>query len=219
MKYVYITWAVLVFLIVFIKDGLSYDNLTHVAILVFFFATFVFYQKFQKENVIKNPKYFFITRCVLFAAIVEGCYMISKPVLSSLQIVAGMSLGQMLHNYSIDLLFTIPAYFLIFYVIWRLINKYEYGFWEFVILIALGQALGDGSRTFLLNPALLLFLPYVMINYHAMNVVSYLKIRNMLPPERLKNIWRFIIPIILIPATYLFSGLIIYTVAAIFKLK
>jgi hypothetical protein len=219
MKYIYIIWAVLVFLIVFVKSGLSFDNLAHIAILAFFFLALVFHQKFQKENVIKNPKYFFITRCVLFAIVVEGCYMISKPVLTSLQIVSGMSLGQMLHNYFIDLLFTVPAYFLIFYVIWRLVNKYEYSFWEFVILTALGQALGDGSRTFFLNPTLLLFIPYIMINYHAMNVVPYLKVRNALPPERLKNVWRFIMPVVLIPATYLFSGLIIYTIAAIFKLK
>ncbi len=219
MKYLYLIWALFVFLIVFIKGGLSSDNVTHIAILVFLFALLLFYWKFQKNNIIKDPKYFFITRCVLFAAIVEGCYMISKPVLSSLQIVAGMSPGQMLQNYFIDLLFTVPAYFLIFYVIWRLINKYEYSFWEFAILTALGQALGDGSRTFLQNPSLLLFLPYVMVNYHAMNVVPYLKIKNVLPPERVKNIWRFVMPIVLIFATYLFSGLIIYTIAAVFKLK
>lgn len=219
MKYFYIVWAIFVFLVVFIKNGLSLDNLTHLAILVFFFATLLFYKKFQKENLIKNPKHFFITRCVLFAAIVEGFYMISKPVLDSLRIAAGMSYGQMLNNYFTDLLFTIPAYFLIFYVIWRLINKYEYSFWEFAILTALGQALGDGSRTFLFNPVLLLFIPYIMINYHAMNAVPYLRIRNALPAGRIKNSWRFIMPLILIPATYLFSGLIIYTFAAVLKLN
>lgn len=219
MKYFYIIWAVFVFLLVFIKNGLSLDNLVHIAILIFFLVTFVFYQKFQKSNVIKNPKYFFITHCVLFAAVVEGCYMISKPVLSSLQIVAGMSIGQMLHNYFIDLLFTVPAYFLIFSVIWWLINKYEYSFWEFAILTALGQALGDGSRTFLLNPGLLLFIPYIMINYHAMTVVPYLKIRNVLSSKRIKNLWRFITPIIAISTTYLFCGMIIYTIATLMKLK
>ncbi len=216
MKYLYVIWAVAVFLFVFIKDGLNLDNLTHMAILVFFFATLAFYYRSGRQKAVKNPKYFFITRGMLLAAAVEGFYMISKPVFDSLVITAGMPVEQMLRNYFIDLLFTLPAYGLIFYIIWRLINKYQYSFWEFFILMALGQALGDGIVTFLTNPILLLLIPYVMINYHAMNAIPYLKIKDTLPVGRLKTGWRFVMPLVLIPATYVFSGVIIYTVAAIF---
>jgi len=218
MKYFYLIWAVAVFILVFVKDGPSVDTITHSAILIFFFGTLAVYY-FQKNNVIKNPKFYFISRCIVSAAVVEGCYMISKPVLPSLQIIEGMSAGQMLQNYCIDLLFTVPAYVFIFYVIWWLINRYEYTFWEFAIVIAFGQALGDGGRTFLLHPALIFLVPYVMINYHAMNVVPYLNVRNVLPVGRIKSAWRYIMPIVLIPATYLVSGVFIYTIAAVLKLQ
>ncbi len=219
LKYLYILWALLVFALVFLNDGLSLDNLTHIGILLFFVATLLLHLVFQRKKVIKNTKYLFIGKAVGFAAIVEGFYMISKPVFSSLQFVAGMSVGQMLHNYFIDLVFTLPAYAVIFYVIWWLINKYEYSLWQFIILFALGQALGDGSRTFLSNPGLILLIPYIMINYHAMNLVPFLKIRDKLPTGRSRSVLRFAAPLIFIPATYIVCGTIIYTIGGFFGLK
>lgn len=209
MKYFYLIWASAVFVLIFLKDGLSLDNLTHIGILAIFFVSFSIYIKFDSKVVVKNPKSFFIISSTVFAAAVEGFYMISSPVFSSLKIKAGMTLTQMAGNYLIDLLFTIPIYLVIFYIVWLLINKYEYSPWEFAVIIPLGQALGDGGQTFLVQPFLLLFLPYVMINYQAMSVIPFLKIKNLLPENRSKNAWRYFIPIIILPAVYLLGGTII----------
>lgn len=219
LKIIYLAWAVVVFSIVFWKDGLNPENLTHIGVLAFLAIALVLYRVSKKETGVRNPRLFFITRCALFAAIVEGFYMISNPVFPSLRITAAMPFAQVIRNYSIDLLFTIPAYFLIFYVIWRLINKFHYRIWEYVIIMALGQALGDGIRGFFYQPGLLLLLPYVMVNYHAMNVVPYLKVKNSLVGEGSKSFLRFVVPIILLPAVYLFSGLIIFTIASALKIN
>lgn len=214
----YIVWAVLTFLLIFTKGLLSPDNLTHIGIIIFFFLTLWIYRE-QKGKTIDDPKVFFILRCVFYAAVVEGCYMISAPVLSSLRITAGMTLGHMVQNYAIDLALTLPAYCLIFYVIWRLINTYEYTPWQFAILMALGQGFGDGSRAFLFNPGLLVFLPYIMINYHAMNVAPFLAVKDALPAGRKQGFWKWVAPIPIIFITYLVSALVIYAVAAIFKIS
>ncbi len=216
LKRLYLLWAALVFLIVFIKGGLSADNFTHAGIILFFFFTLWLYRR--RKNPISNPKTFFILRCVLYAAIVEGFYMITAPVLPSLRFIAGMPLGQMVTNYLIDLSFTIPAYFFIFYVIWRLIKKYSYAPWEYALLFAFGQGLGDGSRTFLSNPGLLVFIPYIMVNYHAMNVAPFLSIHETLQSEGKGGLWKWLAPIIFVFVAYLISGLVIYSVAAILKL-
>jgi len=150
---------------------------------------------------------------------VEGFYMITTPVLPSLRIVAGMTAHHMVVNYLIDLSFTIPAYVFIFNVIWRLIKTYSYRPWEYAILFALGQALGDGSRTFLFNPGLLAFLPYIMINYHAMNVAPFLSIRENLQSQPRDGLWKWFVPILFIVGAYLVSGLAIYSVAAILKVS
>jgi hypothetical protein len=217
MKIIYLTWTVIVFVLVLLKDGLSLDNLTHLGILTFLGILLLLHNKSQAQDKIPNPKSYFIKRSLLFAAVVEGFYMISNPVLPSLLVTTNMSLEQMAINYFIDLLFTIPAYFIIFYVIWRLINKYHYKTWEYVIIMALGQALGDGGQTFLFQPILLLLIPYVMINYHAMNVTPYLRIRDSLSATNSSR-WRFIMPIILLPLVYLLSGSVIHIIASILKI-
>jgi hypothetical protein len=217
LKRLYLLWALLVFLIVFIKGGLSADNLTHAGITLFFFFALWLYRRRKKP--ISNPRAFFILRCVLYAAVVEGFYMITAPVLPSLRFTAGMTLSHMVANYLIDLSFTVPAYLFIFYVVWRLIKKYSYTPWEYAILFAFGQALGDGSRTFLFNPGLLVFIPYVMINYHAMNVAPFLSIRENLQSEGKGGLWKWFAPIVVVFGAYLISGLVIYSVAAILKIS
>lgn len=217
-KWLYGAWAVVTFVIVFAKGGLSADNVTHAGIIIFFFITLWIY-RWRKGKPVAQPKRYFITWCVFGAAVVEGCYMITAPVFSSLRITHSMAFGLMVQKYATDLVFTIPAYLLIFYVVWRLIQKYEYSPWEYALLVGFGQAMGDGSRAFLFNPALLIFLPYVMINYHAMNVAPYLAVRDQVQSKGQKGFWKWAAPPVFIFCAYVASGLVIYTVGALFGLK
>jgi len=212
----YLLWATVVISITFLKGGLNNDNITHLIILgIFGGSLFIF--KFLKP---RRPKIFFIFSCVILAASVEGAYMISKPVLSSLLLKDKFTLVQFIHNYSIDLFLTIPVYFLIFWIIWKLINKFNYSKWEYIILIALGQAVGDSGNFFLIQPTLLLFIPYIMINYHAMNVAPFLRIENFLndiPKSQSK--WKYLVTILAIFCSYFFGGVFIKIVASTFNIN
>lgn len=217
----YIFWGAAVYILVLAKNGLSNDNITHLLILFYFALSLIFY-KFRKPRQFSDPKQsrqHFLIWCIFSAAVVEGAYMITNPVLGSLLISAHTPLALMLKNFLTDLAFTLPAYYFIFSVIWRLINKYSYTPWQYAFLMALGQALGDGIRTFLFNPALLLFIPYVMVNYHAMNLLPFLSIHDSLPAKATGvSKWKYISPSIVI-LTYLACGVVIYTVASLLKLK
>jgi hypothetical protein len=146
--------------------------------------------------------------------------MISKPVLDNLIIKKGATFGLFIHNYAIDLALTIPVYFLIFWVMWTLINKFKYTKWEYIFLMALGQAIGDGSSFFFLNPGLLLLIPFIMLNYHAMNVAPYLQIKDSLESkERSNSKWKYPITIFAIWATYFIGGTMIKIVAKMLGLE
>lgn len=214
----YVLWAILTFLFVFIKDRFSSDNLTHAGIILFFFLTLSI-QRLKKSKPIADRKAYFILRCVLYAAVVEGFYMITRPVLPSLRFTAGMTPGRMLQNYAIDLCFTLPAYVFIFYVVWRLINRYSYRPRDYALLVALGQALGDGSKAFFASPALLIFLPYVMINYHAMNVAPFLAIGEDSAQAARGGFWKWASPVAIVFAAYMISGFAIYWTAGMLKLS
>lgn len=213
----YLAWSALVILLVFAKTGFTTDNITHFFILVYLGLSLLYLKK--NTALVRDAKKQFIVLCMTSAAVVEGFYMIQMPVFPSLRVVTGMGFAQILRNYAVDLAFTLPAYFIIFRAIWFLINKYKYNIWQYAILMALGQALGDGSRTFLANPGLLVFLPYVLINYHAMNLSPYLKIQNTLPVERSNSFFKYLSPLIVLPLVYILCGLIIYTTASFFKIK
>ena len=66
----------------------------------------------------------------------------------------------------------------IFSVGWQILQRFRYGLWEYVLLFSAGQALGDGNAFFLANPGMLLFLSYVMLNYQAINVIPFLRVRS-----------------------------------------
>lgn len=217
-KRLYVLWAVLTFTLVFAKNRLSADNVTHLGIIVFFFVT-LWIGRLEKNRHIANAKLFFIVRYVCYAAVVEGFYMITEPVLHSLRITSGMAINRMVKNYAIDLSFTLPAYVLIAYVVWRLASKYDYGPWDYSILVAIGQALGDGNRAFLAKPTLLVFLPYVMINYHAMNLAPFLAIEKNLPKTRDRGPWKWVAPIVVVVGVYLICGLAIYSTAGALKMR
>ena len=212
----YLVWAIIVILLVFIKGMFSTDNITHFLILAYLGLSLFFVNKNIDQP---NAKKKFIVLSMVSAAVVEGFYMIQMPVFASLKFVAGMSLGTMLGNYAIDLIFTLPAYYFIFRTVWYLINKYQYNVWQYAILIALGQGLGDGSRAFLGNPGLLIFIPYVLINYQAMSVVPFLRIKHTLPQTLSNSAFKYLAPIVLLPLVYILCGLVIYTTASFFHLK
>lgn len=209
----YSSWALIVFAITFLQ-GMNPDNVTHILILIFFIVQMIVYRLLKIFAF--SSKFLFILIGSILAAVVEGFYMISDPVFESLKIVAGMNFDKMIWNYSIDLIFTIPVYIIVFKVIWYYANKYDYKLWEYVIFISLGQALGDGMFFFLSEPMTLLLLPYVMINYHAMNLIPYLLVR---PKGRINSINKYFIPPIVIIGTYLVSGTIIQIIGSFIGLS
>jgi hypothetical protein len=210
----YIFWSVVTIAALFITDRGTPDNLTHLGILVYLPLSVSLGAQFSANMFTRqHPKLAFIILGVLSASVVEGCYMFSSPVLQSLLITAGMTIGHMVKNYLIDLALTVPAYFVIFGVIHYLISKYTYTVWEYSIVFGLAQALGDGGRGFLSNPVLLVFLPFIMLNYHAMNIGPYLLVEKTLAPRRpasLLGCFRAIGPIV---STYLLCAAIVHGVA------
>jgi hypothetical protein len=214
---VYIIWAVIVFAITFVSKGLDSENITHMLIIFFFFAQLIAYPLIKLVSKLFSPKIGFLTIGLIFAAVVEGFYMISDPVFDSLKLTAGMSMGKMLGNFLIDLIFTIPVYIVIFLVIWYFINRYSYKLWEYLIIISLGQALGDGGFFFIASPFMLIFLPYVMINYHSMNLIPYILTKDSLKSQ--KNSWmKYIIPPSVIILIYIMFGILINIIGPLFAL-
>jgi len=139
---------------------------------------------------------------------VEVFHMISKPLEKSLLITSDTTLLQAVKNTSIDLILTLPAYVFIFWVIWTLVKRNHYSPFSFFFLMGLGQAVGDGNVFFLANPGALIVIPYVMLNYWAMNFVPYLLVQNNLPitSSQDNHLVRIILPIVILPITYLLAG-------------
>jgi hypothetical protein len=73
----------------------------------------------------------------------------------------------------------------------------------------LAQTIGDGGLFFFANaPAMLVFLPYPMSNYHAVNVLPFLAARDRLDPGRpVGATARAVVPAVV--ATYLVCGALI----------
>jgi hypothetical protein len=144
------------------------------------------------------------------AMAVEMFYMISKPLSASLLVTSSMPPSQAARNTAVDLVLTLPAYVIIFFVIWLLERRFHYSPFSFFSLMALGQALGDGGAFFLTNPGALVLIPCVMLNYWAMNFVPYLVTRGNIPQDR--N-WRAIVlPLVGLPIAYFATGGIIMAV-------
>ena len=112
-----------------------------------------------------------------------------------------------------------PAYLVIFSVIWHFIDRYRYPLWRYVVVIGLAQVMGDGGIFFFMNaPALLLFLPYPMTNYHAINVIPFLAVRDQLAQERATSARAWLVfPAVI--GTYLACGSIIKALGRWFGLE
>ena len=159
-----------------------------------------------------SPRVRFVVLGTLLAAVVEGFHMISKPVFASLHVGRATPPSRALAFYALDLVFTVPAYLVIFSVIFFLVSRYRYGTWSYAVGTGFAQTIGDGGLFFFANaPALLLFLPYPMTNYHAVNVLPFLAVRDELPQARRAGAaaW-LVVPAVV--ATYLVCGSLIKAV-------
>lgn len=207
-------WFLLSISIPFLRDGLTLDFITILSVLAYFLLSLWWFYKKGQFIKIKNTKRTFILWCTANAMVVEIFHMISKPLHKSLIITLNTPIPDILKNTSIDLILTFPAYLLIFWVMWQLIKRNHYSIFSFFFLMGLGQALGDGNAFFIANPAMLIFIPYVMINYWAMNFVPFLVVKNSLPVPSFQDgpLKKNILPIILLPVTYLIAAAIILTI-------
>lgn len=206
---IYCIWAALSIFFAVAVAGRSAESVTRILVIVFLFCQIALHSKLSNTLSWLSPKKRFIVLGTLLASVVEGFHMISTPVFLSLRIGWTTSFKQGLLNYLIDLAFTVPAYLVIFSVIWYFANRYNYKLWHYIIIMGLAQALGDGGIFFFIGaPQLLLFLPYPMTNYHAVNVIPFLATYNDLRKERISSAFAYLaIPGVIL--TYLFCGSVI----------
>ncbi|MRR12387.1 hypothetical protein EG835_07970 [bacterium] len=206
---IYVLWAVASIAFSLVLAGPSPESLTRVLVLLFFLLQLVARARIASATSGLGPYVRFLLLGTILAAVVEGFHMISRPVFPSLRVTRATPLAEGLGFYALDLLFTAPAYALIFTVIWRFVSRYDYPTWHYALVMGFGQAIGDGGLFFFAAaPAMLFFLPYPMSNYHAVNVLPYLAVRAQLPPGRPAGRLRYLaIPGLV--ATYLACGAVI----------
>ncbi|HSQ11062.1 MAG TPA: hypothetical protein VLN25_10695, partial [Burkholderiaceae bacterium] len=181
----YCLWAATAIGVSLVLAGPTAETITRLLVLAFIAGQYVFRATLVNALPRLPPQARFITMGVLLAAVVEGFHMISKPVYSSLLVGPDTLPAEALWFYGIDLLVTTPAYIVIFAVIWFLINRFHYGLWSYIVVMGLGQALGDGGVFFFAAaPQMVVFLPYPMTNYHACNVLPFVATRDALPAAR-----------------------------------
>lgn len=214
----YCLWATIAISLSIALAGFSSENITRILVLLFLFSQMQGRSMLVKSLPWLTPKTRFIVLGTILAAVVEGFHTISMPVFRSLRIDRDTSLTEGLINYTLDLLFTVPAYLAIFLVIWSFINRYHFTLWHYVFVMGLGQVLGDGGLFFFFKaPAMLFFLPYPMTNYHAINVIPFLAVRDSLKTDREKSIFiYFAVPVLI--GTYLVCGAIIKLLGRFFGL-
>lgn len=203
----YALWTTLVLSLAFAHAGLNRDTVTRLLVLAYLALNLAIRPKDNPKNKTQNKSQRrFILACTLNSLAVEFFYMFSRPVFDCLLFQPGDSPTMLLQKTLIDWLFTFPAYLVIYKVFWLLLQRYRYSLTEYALLFSAGQALGDGNAFFCANPAMLLFLPYVMLNYQAANVVPYLSLQPTLTAQK-TNRWA---PLIAIPLTYLVMGACIH---------
>ncbi|MBI3926505.1 MAG: hypothetical protein HY319_13270 [Armatimonadetes bacterium] len=205
----YCTWAAISITFAVTLAGLTPESITRLLVIAFLLLQLPLRSVLARAFSRFAPRARFIALGTLLAAVVEGFHMISVPVFPSLRITPATPLAQGILNYALDLLFTVPAYLVIFSVIWYFINRYEYGLWQYILLMGSGQAIGDGGLFFFLAaPAMLFFLPYPMSNYHAVNILPFLAARDHLSPDREVSTRAYLVVPALI-GTYLCCGALI----------
>jgi hypothetical protein len=215
---IYGTWVVIVLILVFMQKGIETANMAHIFVILFLGCQWLLVKPLRTISGTLSARARFIGTGLCCAAMVEAFYMIHKPCFNAIKIVPSMSLSTMVNCYAIDLAFTLPVYLAVFSALWYFSNNYRYTLLQYALTFSLAQALGDGGVFFFAaSPFLLLFIPYTLINYHAMNVLPWLLVREELHPE--KAGWqKFVIPPAAIVLIYLAGGALIKIVGAFFKL-
>ena len=199
----YVLWALAVFFIVFAKDGLRPDNVTHVGIGVYLALSVVAIPLLRRLADRYPVPLVFVAACCISAAVVETCYMISGPLHPTLVITRDTGVTVALRNLGVDLALTLPAYVVIFAVVWTMVRHIEYGAVEVAILFSAGQAIGDAMAFFQAQPQMLLFLPFVMLNYQAMTLIPFIALRDRVPPAPRRSAWiRIAVPLVILPLIY-----------------
>ena len=205
----YCAWAVLAVGGSIALAGLTAESVTRLLVIGFLGVQLAFRERLLAALPALAPRARFVVLGTLLAAVVEGFHMISTPVFLSLRVGPGTSFAQGSRFYALDLLFTVPAYLVIFTVVWLFVSRYRYETWTYVVVMGFAQAIGDGGLFFFANaPAMLVFLPYPMTNYHAVNVLPFLAARAGLDPERPSSARAWLV----VPAvvgTYLVCGALI----------
>lgn len=203
---IYCLWATIAISFSIYVAGFNTESITRILVILFLLIQILFHSIFTTLFSFSTPKIRFIFSGTILAAVVEGFHMISKPVFLSLVIDQNTSFIQGLTNYLIDLAFTVPAYLLIFRVIFYFTKKFYFTLWQYIFVMGLAQTLGDGGIFFFIGfPAMLFFLPYPMTNYHAINVIPFLSVRNEIK-ENQSISWRKYVAIPGIVVTYLICG-------------
>ncbi len=215
----YCLWATLAIGLAIALAGLSSESMTRLLVIVFLFGQIAWRSTWVQAVPWRTYKARFIGLGTVFAAVVEGFHMISMPVFLSLRIGGDTSLAQGLIHYALDLLFTLPAYLVIFAVIWGFITRYHFTLWQYIIVMGLAQALGDGGLFYFINaPGMLFFLPYPMTNYHAINVLPFLAVRDHLPQARSSSVCMYLaVPALM--GMYMVCGAIIKLLGRVFGLE
>lgn len=216
---IYIIWSITAITFSLLISKNYSESITRILVLIFLIFQILSKNKLEALFFnIKNHQKRFIISGVILASFVEGFHMISTPVFLSLRVNHDTEVLNILKNYFIDLVLTIPVYILVFYIIWYFINKYSYSLWDYIISFGIAQTLGDGGIFFFLNsPYMIFFLPYPMTNYHAINIIPFLLVKNNLSVENNSLKRYFAIPSIIL--TYLFCGSIIQVLGKFLNLK
>jgi hypothetical protein len=203
----YLAWALPCIGIVLLKDPLSPDALTHLAVFAWLGLSLLGIPLLRRLAQRHSPRLVFLAACVASAAVVEGCYMISAPLHPSLLIKPGTGAAEAARYLALDLVLTTPAYLLIFWAVWALMRRYAYRPIEFIVLVGAGQALGDGVAYLSANPAMLVFLPWLMVSYHAMTMAAFLALRERIPADtQRRRPAMFVLPLLGLPAVYWIAG-------------
>lgn len=211
----YCAWAAIAIALSVARAGLSAENVTRLLVVAFLAVQVVARERLARAFPGLRPRTRFVGLGTLLAAVVEGVHMISTPVFAALRVDRSTTPAQAMLNYGLDLAFTVPAYLVIFTVMWACIARWRFTTWRYILVMGLAQALGDGGLFFFAaSPFMLLFLPYPMTNYHAINVVPYLAVRAHLPAARHAQGAYLAIPAVI--ATYLACGAAIKMVGRVF---
>ena len=145
----YVSWVVLAIGISLAATGLTPENVTRLLVVAFLLVQLATAARRSRARCRRvAPRIRFVVLGTLLAAVVEGFHMISKPVFASLRVDRATPRPTGSRSTALDLLFTVPAYVVIFSVIFFFVARYRYGAWAYAVGIGFAQTIGDGGLFF-----------------------------------------------------------------------